>query len=345
MLYQAKAPGSLLLFGEYAVLDGHQAVVAAINQYIRVNLTPRQDRNIHIYSQLGEYQTCLDELKNHTSLCKTEKFSYILMVLTSFDLPSGCEIYVHADFSIDLGLGSSAAVTAATLLAIYQWVTTTEKKQTHVTHHLMNHLLKQGIAVIRAIQGKGSGADLAASLYGGVVAFQEISTMEFRVKPMKYHPPLSIVYSGIKAKTTEAITKIEDRHQANTSYLNELYHSLHNLSTLAIKAIAYKAWEQLGELCTQSHRLTQSLGISNHYLNRIVSTLSAQKAIWGAKTSGAGFGDCIIGIGELAENIFPSNEQEANLGARQLPLSIAPTRALPQLSFCSVEGGGVDVSS
>ena len=44
-----------MLLGEHAVLRGESALAAAINQRIRVELTPNQDAQIQIHSALGEH--------------------------------------------------------------------------------------------------------------------------------------------------------------------------------------------------------------------------------------------------------------------------------------------------
>jgi mevalonate kinase len=46
------------------------------------------------------------------------------------------------------------------------------------------------------------------------------------------------------------------------------------------------------------------LGVSNRLLNNIVDTLAAQPQIYGAKISGAGLGDCVIGLGSVNDQLF-----------------------------------------
>ena len=53
--FEASAPGSLMLMGEYAVLYGHSGIVTAINKRIHVKLRPRQDTGLHIESALGNF--------------------------------------------------------------------------------------------------------------------------------------------------------------------------------------------------------------------------------------------------------------------------------------------------
>src|SRR5262245_34493681 len=109
MRFEASAPGSLMLFGEYAVLHGHKALVAAVDKRIYVRLTPRQDKIITIKSALGEYQTTITKLK------AVKPFEYILTALQQFKLRQGCDLEICSEFSHEVGFGSSAAVSVACL--------------------------------------------------------------------------------------------------------------------------------------------------------------------------------------------------------------------------------------
>ena len=54
MQLRAKAPGSLMLLGEHAVLFDKPALVSAINKYITVTMTPahqHDDETIEIHSK------------------------------------------------------------------------------------------------------------------------------------------------------------------------------------------------------------------------------------------------------------------------------------------------------
>lgn len=109
MLYRAKAPGSLMLLGEYAVLHGKTAIVAAIDKFILVSLTPRNDNTIHIYSSLGELTADRRQLQS------LPPFEFVLTALASKKLPTGCDVMIESDLPSAIGLGSSAAVTIALL--------------------------------------------------------------------------------------------------------------------------------------------------------------------------------------------------------------------------------------
>src|SRR5579864_4695671 len=119
MQHKASAPGSLMLLGEHAVLHGKQALVCAIDKRLTVTLTPRDDKCIQITSKLGRYSAELSEIKIE------KPFQFVLGALQVFmesnELSQGCDISIQSEFSDQMGFGSSAAVTAATLSALASW--------------------------------------------------------------------------------------------------------------------------------------------------------------------------------------------------------------------------------
>ena len=58
--YRASAPGSLMLFGEHAILYGQAALVTAINQRISVLLEPRNDEQIHTHRGTCRWESTYD---------------------------------------------------------------------------------------------------------------------------------------------------------------------------------------------------------------------------------------------------------------------------------------------
>ncbi|TAK77140.1 MAG: hypothetical protein EPO11_03090, partial [Gammaproteobacteria bacterium] len=160
MQLKASAPGSLMLLGEYAVLYGKPALVCAVDKRITVTLTPRTDERIEIHSELhGHYATTLSDVTIE------KPFQFVLGALKHYQtrLKRGCDIKIVSDFSDQVGLGSSAAVTAATLAAIITWLNIKISPL---------ELIRQGRDVIRQVQGMGSGADIAAAILGGIVGYQ-----------------------------------------------------------------------------------------------------------------------------------------------------------------------------
>ena len=308
VLYKASAPGSLLLLGEYAVLHGKMAVVCAIDKRIIVTIEPRRDNRIHIHSSLGTWSGLLEDLVRQPPL------DFVLEALVSKKqaLLSGCHIHIEAEFSSDIGLGSSAAVTVALMSALNQWLS-----QEPVTKE---QLWQQVKAVISLVQGNGSGADIAASIYGGVIAFR---SAPFYIASLQNHPPLCAVYSGKKTTTAKAIEIVRQRYTQNPQHFDRLFEHLDTISQQGVDAIHREDWESLGRLFTEAQEQMNQLGVTDTALSDIIQTLHQQPTIFGAKISGSGLGDCAIGLGFLEKALFPINEQQKNMGVRHIPVAVS----------------------
>lgn len=304
---KGSAPGSIMLLGEYAVLRGLPALVGALNKRIEVNLSSRTDDNIVIHSDtLGEYITT----RQH--LVIKQPFAFVLAALRYYQdaLSCGLNIQIVSDFSANLGLGSSAAVTVATLRALHGFL---KKKTSSMA------LIKKAIAVIRAVQGAGSGADVAASVMGGVVAYQcaPLSAWTLSTKPS-----IAVVYSGKKASTVQALGKVITHCQQNAKYA-AILRAIAQCALAGKRAIQTTDWQQLGAVCNQQQLLMQDLGVSNALLNQLIKQLQSIPTVFGAKISGAGFGDCVLAIGELPRQYFPRDNEQARLGVQQLDVQLS----------------------
>jgi mevalonate kinase len=277
----ASAPGSFMLFGEHAVLRGHRAVVGAVADRLTLTLRPRPDRQVLLRSALGEWAGELDDL------AVTPPFTYLLAALLEHrpHLPGGCEIEVRSAISSTVGLGSSAAVLAAALGALARWTGGEERRPT---------LLARGLSLIRQVQGAGSGADLAASLHGGLLAYHPPTGA---VHALDWRPPFSLVYSGAKEPTAQVIARIDAWERARPDLAAGLFSAMGATTERAIAALRAEDAEEIGILLTAGHGLMESLGLANADLARIVTALREQPGVWGAKISGSGRGDCALALG------------------------------------------------
>jgi mevalonate kinase len=307
MIFYASAPATLMLMGEHAVLHKKLALVSAINQRIHVALSPRSDSKIVIHSALGDYQTEIEQL------AITKPFQFVLGSLLSVKslLKLGCEIRVTAEFSDKLGLGSSAAVTVATITAIHQCLKLSLAP---------NDLILHSREVVRNAQGLGSGADVAASVLGGTVLYR---TEPFLAEQLLFNPKLCAVYSGSKMPTREVIDIVEAHRSKQLEAFDGYFNEIEAQVLEAKAAINTKDWSKFAQCLKANQQLMQKLGVSNAHLEQIIDNLEAQDTILAAKISGSGLGDCIIGLGELKAQIFPRNANEVNLGIKHIPIEIS----------------------
>lgn len=112
-------------------------------------------------------------------------------------------------------------------------------------------------------------------------------------------PNIYTIYSGNKVPTVEVINMIEKKSQNNPKLFSEIFNAIAVCTEQARIALKEKNWKQLGELMNIHHGLQSAMGVSNEILENLVYQLRNKKDILGAKISGAGLGDCVIGLGNL----------------------------------------------
>lgn len=286
--FRASAPGSLMLLGEHAVLHGRLALVCAVNRRIHVTLTPRSDRKVVLRSNLGRAEMTLDRLRP----AKPFRFVAAAITLKKNLLPSGFNLQIRSGFSHRVGLGSSAAVTVATLAVLSKWIAGRVRRA---------RLLADGVRVIRKVQGLGSGADVAASVFGGIVAYR---TRPLTIRRLRESYPLTVVYSGSKKPTVEVVRLVERARRRQPRLFGAIYDLMDLSADVACWAIRRRNWRAFGELLDINQGLMEAVGVSNAKLAAIVGALQADPGILGAKISGSGLGDCVVGLGRPRSERF-----------------------------------------
>ncbi len=285
---RATAPGKLMLLGEHAVLYGHHAMVCAVDQTLTVELHARSDNKIIIDSELGRYESTVQEL----SIDKPFRFVLACIAQYRDEINSGFNLSIKSQFSSLIGLGSSAAVTAASCAVLSAWLEMSEKKDS---------LFHIGLNAIQRVQSKGSGADLAASIYGGVLSY--------RAKPLSIVPvpnlvPLAAVYAGYKTPTVQVIARVDALMAEFPELISQVYETINQVSLNATTAWKQQDWIQVGKLMNINQGLMDALGVSDNTCSQIAFRLREIETIYGAKISGSGLGDCIVGLGEIKNRSF-----------------------------------------
>jgi phosphomevalonate kinase len=183
------APGKLFLVGEYAVLDDGPAVVAAVSRYA-----------------VAQYLPGLDPMS--PVVAEAVKRSLVLLGEAAAALPPGSVLVNTDDFrdgDAKLGLGSSAATAVATVGSVFE---STGRSLSHSRDEIFAVALS---AHQSAQGGKGSGADVAAATYGGVIKFQRTSgklDVESLTLPAALH--LVVFWTGQSASTPAMIDSVGD---------------------------------------------------------------------------------------------------------------------------------------
>ncbi len=238
-MIKASAPGKMIILGEYAVLHGSPALVYTVDKRAHVNVMPLSGNEFQVSSpslrvapqsfvltagkQL-RFDPNLNKIINNRLLFFKKIFEYIL---TGFaiedDVQSlGLELitddFYSAELHSKLGFGSSAAMTVALTSAV------AEALQVSLDE---TQLFRLALDAHRAAQDNvGSGIDIAASYFGGVLNYSMDQPPAKQSVPQMMDPwkdlPMAVVWSGSSASTSRMVQSVSRLSQENP----ELHHTM-----------------------------------------------------------------------------------------------------------------------
>lgn len=249
----ASAPAKLVLLGDYAVLEGARALVQAVDRRANVRIVSREDHACDVYApdlgirgaraligHDGTWQWQCDEV----SKAKLTLVDHVWHGLLSeglapvsgqgFDLHLDTSGFFHVDGVSKLGLGSSAALTVALASALATYAghgdAMTDRAQ-WMRRLLHMHGSWQG--------GRGSGVDVAASVAGGLIAYQLVGpAREPTYEPMSTEGLHCLfVWSGQSVSTSDSLQRLAQWRQHHASDYAAHMNELGTVSAAAIDAL------------------------------------------------------------------------------------------------------------
>ena len=159
----AGAPGKLFLTGEWAVLRGAPALVVAVDRVVRVEMDVTPGPGPLTIESMAEGRTWRGDVRSAQTV--GGDVGAVLAVLAGREPVQGRVTVDSRPFLIGerkLGLGRSAATIAAAVVA---------RRAIDGMPEGPEAVLADALAANAVFQdGVGSGADVAAAVYGGVVA-------------------------------------------------------------------------------------------------------------------------------------------------------------------------------
>jgi len=270
-------PGKIILIGEYAVLEGASSLVMAINRFARIKIDKNETKfllsapNLDIDSL--EYTVDKNKIiqfinQPHSQLFKKISlvksileyvFSKIETGLNPFHLSIDTSDFYSLEKKQKFGLGSSAAICVAIIKAVTAILNLNKIDQ--------DELFRYSINAHQYAQGKeGSGIDIAASVYQGLLQYKmpDKKNNEFHI-PEKIEFPDNLyvipVYTGFAVPTVNYIKKINQFKKENNTVYNQIINELKTVSSQACNNLRsgnldkflnnidkyYLKMEQLGE--------------------------------------------------------------------------------------------------
>jgi mevalonate kinase len=242
------------LFGEHAVVYGKPGIAMAIKP--RVFVTVRDTRRP-----------------------QRAKSPYIDGCFEAMGVMGS--VYINSQIPSSSGLGSSAAVTVATLSAINDEFT---------LHKTREDIADMAFEIEKTVQkGRASPTDTTVSSYGGIVLISGGSRR--RLPPQNIH--LVIGDSLVSHSTSKMVELVSDLKKRHPTIVDPVLEAIEGVSMSAIHHLNNP--KELGRYMNMNHALLEVLGVGHPQLGRMV--LAARSAgAFGAKITGAGGGGCMVAL-------------------------------------------------
>jgi mevalonate kinase len=234
--------GKVILAGEHAVVYGKMALAASISLGVKVSI------------DLGE---------------KIEKNEIVKKAIEVAGGDDTISVKIESNLPIGSGLGSSAAVAAAVITAVRDYLNKPIEK---------GELFQLTMECEKIAHGNASGIDPATVVYGGLLAYTKGQPFERLViqTPLK----LLLVYSGKPTESTKEMVELVAAKPENTKLINEI--------EVVVKQVRERliSGEGVANLLNENGLLLEKLGVVGQQAKMLSNEL---RVIGGSvKISGAG---------------------------------------------------------
>jgi mevalonate kinase len=190
-------------------------------------------------------------------------------------------VYINSQIPSSSGLGSSAAVTVATLSAI---------NDEFSLHKNREDIANMAFEIEKNVQkGRASPTDTTVSMYGGLVLITGGSRR--RLPPQNLH--LVVGDSLVSHSTVKMVELVSEEKKKHPEIIDPILDAIEGVSMSAIHHLDNP--KELGRYMNMNHALLEALGVGHPQISRIVLASRAAGAL-GAKITGAGGGGCMVAL-------------------------------------------------
>lgn len=282
---RSSAPGTAFLLGEHAVVYGEPAFLFAVGRRAKVTVEKNDTEDLPDSDYVREaVERAREHAEDETELC----------------------VEVESDIPIGAGLGSSAAVSAATLHAASRELGAPMER---------GRVAEEAHAVELDVQGAASPADTYTTTMGGytVVGDDEKRSLEAPDEGERF----VVGWDGGSAPTgemVEGVSRLVDENPVAA----DIVASIGDLTRRGVERAEEGETGALGGLMDMNQGLLDALGVSSSSLSRMI--WAARDAGGSAKITGAGGAGCIVArpatddildaVAEEAEDAFVAEVAE-----------------------------------
>lgn len=297
MKIETSAPGKLFLLGEYAVLEGAPAILTPVSRRARVHIGE------------GETTTIITDrkarMRTRDALNRTPLLSHIATCITGAGLIRASladplktgSLSLMLDTSgffcrgMKLGLGSSAAMTAALVQALCEGP---------------DKLMDTAIRCHRAFQGgAGSGADVAACMMNSSIVFAPEGSRRLCLPPSL---AMLSIWSGTPASTGQYLKGMARYRQENPRTYDRAILRLADLAALGVSALDASDTEGFTDVVAAYDEalfaLNRTTGLNFYTQTHLHIRKQVESAGCIYKPSGAGGGDFGIAYASSGDKLI-----------------------------------------
>ena len=288
----ASAPAKIILFGEHFVVYGEPAIVIAIDRRAFVKIENRDDGKLRFRSTTlnyaGHFEKDAFKIEQGDEREARIKFEPVKQavesVLEKHGERVGLDIEINSSIPIGAGLGSSAAVVAASTAAAGALLNVKLSRE---------DIFRITLETEKIVHGNASGIDPAVSTFGGAILFQ--ADTGFKPLDAKVDVPIVVGDTGVERSTKAQVEKFRTALQEYPRIVENVMRAGREIVLRAVDAFKENDLETLGDLMNINHFLLCGVGISHESLDRLANAARRAGAL-GAKLTGAGGGGCVIAL-------------------------------------------------
>ncbi len=278
----SSAPAVLFLFGEHAVVYGEPGLLCAIEKRTKVEARISEEHSIKSnVKDLSYVEKSIEKTKEKINTEKTVSLN------------------VESEIPVGAGLGSSAAVTVATIDSVSRVLgEKLEKKQ----------VAELAYQVEKDIQEDASRSQTFTSSIGGAV---RIKDDEIKHVTLQKNPEIVVGYDGGNSPTGKMVADVAELKN-NINQLDKIIDSIGDICLEGVKSIEKGELKRVGRLMNINHGLLDAIGVSSSSLDDLIWTARDSEAL-GAKLTGAGGSGCIVALcKDNCENIERALDEKAD---------------------------------